>query len=753
MLKLLHYNNYIDILKSQATATALVLKHAEVTSIHILLSVITSTDTIVKDFFNESNINTTHIKNTINNVLSNLPRHNHIKHSTDIHTSSELQNVFNILAEEYNSYLDNKYLPLLLLLILQSIKPIQLICESGGLYVDRLMARLAEHGVVTNEVTAQVLKGAGPIDDYGDGKHVDTLDKYTVNITQQVRQYQTSPCVGRDSELDDVIKTLLRHTKNNIIILGEPGVGKTNLIEGLAYILTLDSTPVKLKDTNILSLEISKLVADGVGYGELVNRVNDICTTIQMMDGKVILFIDEIHILNSMKLINIMKPYLSKKMWCIGATSLKEYREHIESDSAFMRRFHTLTLTESSVHDSINILTTMKAKYEQHHGISISDDVIEFTCKLANLYINNRQLPDKAFDLLDEASSYRKLLLTKKLSNVNVLHKEDVAIVLEKWTGIPTNHMLAGSKLESLRQLKQELQEVVVGQDHVIDSIVQVVQNSAVGLNDVRKPLGSFLFLGPTGVGKTELVKALAKSLFHSKDAMTRIDMSEYMEKHSVARLIGSPPGYVGYGEGGILTNMVHQKPHQIILFDEVEKAHPDVLNILLQVLDDGRLTDGQGRVVDFRNTIIIITSNLGANILLNNEGQMISPKQHELVMGVVKTTFRPEFINRLDDIIIFNKLHKDALRSIINIQLKDVSNRLVDRDIKISYDESVIEFLIANGYSAEYGVRPLKRLIQSSIVKSITRSILDGYVGTGDYITLIVDGVDNIMVIRGVSS
>jgi ATP-dependent Clp protease ATP-binding subunit ClpB len=681
----------------------------------------------------------------------------------------------------------------------------------------------------------------------------DALKKYARDLTEAAREGKLDPVIGRDEEIRRTIQVLSRRTKNNPVLIGEPGVGKTAIVEGLALRIIKGDVPEGLRDKRLLALDLGALVAGAKYRGEFEERLKAVLQEIQAAAGEIIVFIDELHTLvgagkadGAMDASNMLKPALARgELHCVGATTLDEYRKHIEKDAALARRFQPVFVAEPTVADTISILRGLKEKYELHHGVRITDGAIVAAATLSNRYITDRFLPDKAIDLVDEAGSRlrmavdskpeaideldrriiqlkierealkkehdeasrerlsrleaelttlekesadlterwqaekeklssaqklkadldatrtelelaqragdwakageltygripeleRRLAEAEKAAGERMLNEEvrpqDIAAVVSRWTGIPVDKMLEGER-EKLLHMEQALRARVVGQDEAITAVSNAVRRARAGLQDPNRPIGSFLFLGPTGVGKTELTKALAAFLFDDEHALIRIDMSEYMEKHSVARLIGSPPGYVGYEEGGALTEAVRRRPYQVILFDEVEKAHPDVFNVLLQVLDDGRLTDGQGRTVDFRNTLIVLTSNLGSEILANEpEGELL-PIVRDKVMEVVRHAFRPEFINRLDEILLFRRLGRAEMGGIVDIQLERLQQLLDDRKIRLVLDEAAKTWLANTGYDAVYGARPLKRVIQRSLQNPLAEAILQGRIVDG---------------------
>ena len=627
-----------------------------------------------------------------------------------------------------------------------------------------------------------------------------TLNQYGTDLTKKATEGKLDPVIGRKDEIQRVIQILSRRTKNNPCLIGEPGVGKTAVAEGLAEKIIAEDVPEMLKNKRVVSLDIASMVAGAKYRGDFEERIKK-CLEEVKKAGDVILFIDEVHTIvgagsaeGAVDAANILKPLLARgEVQVIGATTLNEYRKYIEKDSALERRFSPVTVGEPTNEETIEILKGIRDRYEAHHNVKITDEAIKAAVELSTRYINDRFLPDKAIDLVDEAASRVKMRTytqpdtlkkleeeisamnkekddaikvqdfekaaglrdkinvekeklqkekekweSKNTKSITTLTEEDIAEVVASWTGVPVKK-LTQTENEKLRNLEQTLHQRVIGQNEAVDAVAKAIRRGRVGLKDPNRPIGSFLFLGPTGVGKTELSKALAESLFGNEDAMIRIDMSEYMEGHSVSKLIGSPPGYVGFDEGGQLTEKIRRKPYSVILFDEIEKAHPDVMNMLLQILDDGRLTDAQGRTVNFKNTVIIMTSNIGARLITDKttlgfsagDKKEESQKEYETikkdVMGELKKQFRPEFINRIDEIIVFHKLNDEDIKQIIDIMLNQVTKRMAEKGYELEIDNSVKELIAKKGVDTNYGARPLKRAIQNILEDKIAEEILNG--------------------------
>jgi ATP-dependent Clp protease ATP-binding subunit ClpC len=651
----------------------------------------------------------------------------------------------------------------------------------------------------------QAIRGSHQVTDpAAEGKY-EALKRYSRDLTQLAREGKLDPVIGRDEEIRRVIQVLCRRTKNNPVLIGDPGVGKTAIVEGLAQAIASGNVPEILQGRQLLALDLGGMVAGSKYRGEFEERLKGVIDEIRASEGKIIVFIDEIHTVvgagaaeGAMDASNMLKPALARgELRCIGATTLDEYREHIEKDPALERRFQPVFVSEPSVEDTIKILQGLRPRYEEHHGVKISDDALEAAAELSHRYISDRHLPDKAIDLIDEAASKLRIdtyhlpprpeairreiaeltaqgqeavarqnyaeaeRLKKRIDELqaklpaaeekwasigqldDTVDGEDVAQIVSQWTGIPVTRMFE-EEAQKLLHMEERLHERVKGQDEAVVAVSEAIRRSRAGLADPRRPIGSFIFLGPTGVGKTELAKALAEFLFDDEDAMVRIDMSEYMERHAVSRLIGAPPGYVGYEEGGQLTEAVRRRPYRVILLDEIEKAHPDVFNILLQILEDGRLTDNAGRVVSFANTVLIMTSNIGSQYITApqpdwNEEQRKAhyESMREQVTAALREVFRPEFLNRIDEIIVFHALTETEILQIVDLMLERVNTVLKERGMSLQVTDAAKRLLAKEGYDPAYGARPLRRLIQKKVENPISSAILRGEFGPGDVIQL----------------
>jgi len=843
---------------SAAEKTAANYGHQQIEPEHVLQAIVSLEGSIGRTLLQKTGLNPEQLQSALESRLKSLPTVS--GSGVDVYISARTKKLLDAAAQEARQ-LNDEFISIEHLLLA--------IFDGAGSSAAQL---LKESGITKNDLlkAMSTVRGSQRVTDQNPEEKYQALQQYARDLTEQAVADKLDPVIGRDSEIRRVIQVLSRRTKNNPVLIGEPGVGKTAIVEGLARRIVNGDVPEGLRDKRLVSLDMGALLAGAKYRGEFEDRLKAVLKEVQEANGSIIMFIDELHTVvgagsaeGAIDASNMLKPALARgELRCIGATTLNEYRKYIEKDAALERRFQPVLVKEPSVEDTISILRGLKERYELHHGVRIQDTAIVAAAMLSNRYITDRFLPDKAVDLIDEAASalrmeidslpaeidelQRRLMqaeierealkkekdaasrerlnrisseitalkkqcadstsqwhaekatiqaiqqlkeqieearqeeqraermgdfekvaqirygtladLERRLEEANrnysakgaetrmlkeEVEEEDIAEIVSKWTGIPIARMLEG-ELEKLVHMEERICQRVVGQDEAVRHVANSVRRARSGLQDPNRPLGSFIFMGPTGVGKTELARALAQFLFDDEHSMIRIDMSEFMEKHSVARLIGAPPGYVGYDEGGYLTEQIRRRPYAVILFDEFEKAHPDVFNILLQILDDGRLTDGQGRTVDFKNSIIIMTSNLGSQVMLESQG----PEREQRVMEILRATLKPEFLNRIDEVVLFNSLEREQLRQIVVLQLELLTKRLLERRLDLNVSDAALDFIVNHGFDPVYGARPMKRAIQRYIQDPLAIKILEGAYKENERVTVdYLAGADELII------